>query len=148
MDYSERSEPGIQRAVAPVPMILIVDDSETSAMALELACAGIAGAEARSVNSARQAVQIMDRMDGTVCAVVTDLRMPDMDGFQLLEFIRAHFRYAATPVVVVTADTDPDTPGRMARLGANACFAKPFSPGAIRATLERLLHENQIQLDK
>ena len=45
-------------------------------------------------------------------------------------------------MIVVTADTDPDTPARTALLGANAYFSKPFSPRAVRETLERLLHAN------
>jgi two-component system chemotaxis response regulator CheY len=129
--------------ITPLGTILIVDDTPTSATALELACAGIRGVHVRTVSSALEAVRILQREDGPVCAVITDLRMPVMDGFQLVEFMRAHSRHAATPVVVVTADTDPDTPERMARLGADAYFAKPFSPGAVRQTVERLLHANQ-----
>ncbi len=124
--------------------ILIVDDAPTSATALELACSGIRGVDVRAARSALEALRILQRQEnGPVCAVITDVRMPGMDGFQLVEFLRSDSRYAAIPVVVVTADTDPDTPRRMARLGANACFAKPFSPGAVRRTLERLLNEQE-----
>lgn len=123
-----------------MPTVLIVDDTPTSATALELAFAGIPGLDVRAVSSAREAVRLLE--DGSICAVITDVRMPGMDGFQLVQFIRAHARHAATPVIVVTADTDPETPDRMARLGANAYFGKPFSPGAVRQALERLLHEN------
>jgi CheY-like chemotaxis protein len=41
---------------------------------------------------------------------------------------------------VVTADADPETPERASRLGANAFFGKPFSPRAVRRTLEDLLY--------
>lgn len=128
---------------APGGVILIVDDTQTSATALELACSGIPGVEVRAVPSALEAVRILQDEDVPICAVLTDLRMPAMDGFQLIEFIRAHARYAATPVVVVTADTAADAAERVARLGADACFPKPFSPGAVRQTLERLLHANK-----
>ena len=124
--------------------LLIIDDTQTSATALELACEDVPGVEVRAVFSAREAVRLLEREDDDVCAVITDVHMPDMDGFQLVEFIRGHARHAAIPVIVVTSDTDPDTPDRMARLGANAYFGKPFSPGAVRRALERLLHERQV----
>lgn len=128
---------------ASLGTILIVDDMETSAATLELACASIPGVNVSAVSSALEAVRILRDQDTPICAVVTDLRMPVMDGFELIQFIRAHGRHARTPIIVVTADTDPDTPERTSRLGANACFSKPFSPGAVRQTLERLLHVNR-----
>jgi DNA-binding response OmpR family regulator len=42
--------------------------------------------------------------------------------------------------MVVSADTDPRTPAHALGLGANAYFAKPFSPGAVRRKLEELIH--------
>ncbi len=66
-----------------------------------------------------------------------------MDGFELIRFIRAQVRYAQLPIIVVTADTDPETPARSFRLGADAYFSKPFSPRAIRLKLEQLLHAHE-----
>ena len=122
--------------------VLIVDDAEASASALELACSAIPGIAIRTVSSALDAVRILRDRGPSVRAVFTDIRMPRMSGFDLIRFIRADPRLAATPVIVVTADTDPDTPALSALLGANAYFSKPFSPRAIRETLERLLHGN------
>ena len=120
--------------------ILIVDDTEFTAVALEMACFGILGMEVRSVSSAREAVRILDDRDTAVRAVLTDIRMPMMDGFDLIRFIRSHHRHVRTPIIVVTADTDPETPEQASRLGANAFFGKPFSPRAVRRTLEDLLY--------
>ena len=120
--------------------VLIVDDTELNAAALEMACSGIPGMEVRSVSSAREAVRILDERDTAVRAVLTDIHMPAMDGFDLIRFIRSHRTHVGTPIIVVTADTDPETPERASRLGANAFFGKPFSPRAVRRTLEDLLY--------
>jgi CheY-like chemotaxis protein len=120
--------------------VLIVDDTEEGGAAIEQACSAIPGLNVWVVSSALEAVRILEDRDKSVCAVLTDIRMPRMDGFALIEFIRAHQRHAAMPIIVVTADTDPGTPQRASRLGANACFAKPFSPRAMRRTLEELIH--------
>jgi PleD family two-component response regulator len=120
--------------------VLIVDDTEMSAATLEMACAGIPGIEVLAVSSAREAVRILDDRDKVVRAVLTDIRMPGMDGFELVRFVRSHRRHVGTPIIVVTADTDPETPERASRLGANAFFGKPFSPRAVRRALEDLLY--------
>ena len=122
--------------------ILIVDDTESSVAALEIALDGMAGAQVAFVPSAVEAVRSLQDEGRAIWAVVTDIRMPTMDGFDLIRFIRADSAHSGIPIIVVTADTDPDTPERISRLGANAFFAKPFSPGAVRKTLEKLLHGN------
>ena len=66
--------------------------------------------------------------------------MPRMDGFELIRRVRADGRLAATPIVVVSADTDPGTPQRIARLGVSAFFPKPFSPAQVRRKLEQILN--------
>jgi len=123
--------------------LLIVDDTEEGGAAIEGACAAIPGVEVCLVSSALEAVRILEDRGKSVCAVVTDIRMPRMDGFALIEFIRAHQRHSAIPIIVVTGDTDSHTPQRASRLGADAFFAKPFSPRAVRRKLEELIYANR-----
>jgi CheY-like chemotaxis protein len=61
-------------------------------------------------------------------------------GIELIRAIRADSRYSGIPILVISADTDPGTPKRAAQLGANAFFAKPYSPALLRRTLEQLLN--------
>jgi|SRR6516225_3436004 CheY-like chemotaxis protein len=119
--------------------VLIVEDSENTAATLEIALLGIPGVSVLVAPSAVEALRILDRDGPTVSAVVTDLNMPRMDGFELIQRIRQNRRLAATPIIVVSADTDPTTPRRVAELGASAFFAKPYSPAEVRRKLEQLL---------
>ncbi|HWQ55482.1 MAG TPA: response regulator [Bryobacteraceae bacterium] len=123
--------------------ILIVDDAAASSAALEEACAAVPGVSVLGVKSPLDAVRILRDSD-RICAVITDIRMPRMDGFELIRLMRADRKHAATPIIVVTADTDPETPERASRLGADAFFSKPFSPAAIRRRLGELLDETQL----
>ncbi len=120
--------------------IVVIDDEAASAITLEETCAAVPGVSVLRASSALEAIRILEDQARPICAVVTDIRMPGMDGFELIRFIRAHRGHAETPIVVVTADTDPDTPVRALKLGVNACFSKPFSPRAVRRTLEELLN--------
>jgi len=120
-----------------------VDDAAESTAALEEACSAVPGVSVLGVTSALDAVRILRDGDQSICAVVTDIRMPRMDGFELIRLMRADRKHAATPIIVVTADTDPETPELASSLGADAFFSKPFSPAAIRRRLGDLLHESR-----
>jgi CheY-like chemotaxis protein len=87
-----------------------------------------------------EALRILDAAATPVRAVVTDLNMPRMDGYELIRRIRGDQRLRNTPIIVVSADTDPATPERVAALGVDAFFPKPFSPAQVRRTLEQLLN--------
>jgi len=119
--------------------VLIVEDSENTAATLEIALMGIPGLSVLMAPSAVEALRILDRPDARVSVIVTDLNMPRMDGFELIQRIRQDRRLAATPIIVVSADTDPATPRRVAELGVSAFFPKPYSPAEVRRKLEQLL---------
>ena len=120
--------------------VLIVEDSENNASMLEMALLGIPDLRVVQAPSGVEALRILDAAATPVRAVVTDLNMPRMDGFELIRRIRGDMRLRTTPIIVVSADTDPDTPQRVAALGVDAFFPKPFSPAQVRRTLEQLLN--------
>jgi CheY-like chemotaxis protein len=118
--------------------VLIVDDSESAMAALEVALLAIPGLAVLTASSGAEALRILDHA-ADVAAVITDLNMPRMDGYELIRRMRGDRRLSATPVVVISADTDPATPGRVAQLGISAYFTKPFSPAEVRRKLEQIL---------
>ncbi len=120
--------------------VLIVDDSENAAAMLEIALGGIPGVSVQLATSAVDALRILNGGGPAVQVIVTDLNMPRMDGFELIRRVRQDARHSATPIIVVSADTDPATPQRIAELGVSAYFPKPFSPAQIRRKLEQLLN--------
>jgi CheY-like chemotaxis protein len=120
--------------------VLIVEDSENSAATLEIAFLGIPGVSVRLASSGLEALRILNGDGGGVRAVVTDLNMPRMDGFELIRRIRQNQKLNATPIIVVSADTDPNTPDRIAQLGVSAFFPKPYSPSQVRRKLEQILN--------
>jgi CheY-like chemotaxis protein len=119
--------------------VLIVEDSENSAATLEIAFLGIPGIAVLLASSAVEALRILDGRDSPVRAIVTDLNMPCMDGFELIRRVRGDARFSGTPIIVVSADTDPSTPRRVADLGVSAFFPKPYSPVQVRRRLEQIL---------
>ena len=115
-----------------------MEDTDTCAATLEIAFLAIPNVTVVAVSSGRQALEIL--ADGKAAALVTDLNMPRMNGFELIEKVRADKRLAGLPVIVVSGDTDPATPERVSRLGVDAFFSKPYSPAQVREKLEHLLN--------
>ena len=118
-------------------IVLIVEDTELCRDTLELALMNLPNLAVQSVTSAEEALEWMDANE--VCALVTDIHLPNMNGFELIEAVREKPQRAALPILVVSGDSDPCIPARVANLGANAFFSKPYSPAAIRDTLEQLM---------
>ena len=119
--------------------VVIVEDAATCATTLEMAFLAIPGIELAVMPSAMDALRLLESENCAVSAVVTDLNMPRMDGFEFIERIRAEPRHRRLPIIVVSGDTDPGTPQRLAAIGANAFFSKPYSPAQVRLKLEQLL---------
>lgn len=121
--------------------ILIVDDNPSSADTLELALMDLDGFETQTVPNGERAWRVIRDADaGGLAAVITDLQMPAMDGFELIARIRADLRYARLPILVISANTDPSTMRRAHELGANVFLAKPWSSAKLHRRLEQLLY--------
>jgi two-component system chemotaxis response regulator CheY len=119
-------------------VVLIVDDAEQCSETLEVALSGLAGVDIVAAESAEQALQLMGEQ--RVCAIITDLHLPRMSGFDFIRRVREQPGYAPVPILVISGDSDPGTPDRIRALGANAFFPKPYSPSAVRKKLEMLLN--------
>jgi DNA-binding response OmpR family regulator len=124
-------------------IVLIVEDTETCRETLELALMNLPNLAVQSVPTAEEALEWLDANE--VCALVTDLHLPSMNGFELIEAVRRQPWRSSLPILVISGDTDPHIPDRVANLGANAFFSKPYSPAAVRQTLDRLLRSADYQ---
>jgi len=117
--------------------VFIVEDSEGAATPLEIALQVMIGIRVQLFSSARDALNTLRNTPDHVAALVTDLHLPSMDGFELIEVVRA--RLGSLPIVVISGDSDPRIPAHVVGLGANAYFAKPYSPAAVVTKIEELI---------
>ena len=74
--------------------------------------------------------------------VVSDVKMPGMDGFQLARHIRDN--YPETDVILVTAFGNIKQAVEAMKLGASDYITKPFQPDAIRLVSEKLIEKRQL----
>jgi two-component system chemotaxis response regulator CheY len=71
-------------------------------------------------------------------AVITDINMPNMDGFGVIEAIRGGGRNKRVPILVLTTETGPELRARARTAGATGWLTKPFDEPALIATLKRV----------
>lgn len=75
-------------------------------------------------------------------AVFTDVAMPEMDGIQLADAIRAHPELRDTPIVFLTASVQKEQVERYFAHGATTYLAKPFSTAQLRDQVEKVVRKN------
>lgn len=121
--------------------VLVVDDAEDCIATLEVAFECTPGGSVLSARTAEEGLQVLayHSVDG----VITDVHLPAMSGLELIAAIRRNPLLRKLPVVVVSADADPGGPLAALESGADAYFAKPFSPSAVRKKLEELIHADK-----
>ena len=121
--------------------ILVVEDSQPCASTIEITLQSIRGIEVVQAPSGLHALEYLSKSESAaVGALITDLNMPVMDGFELIRRVRSNLRYARLPIIVLSGDSDPGTPERIRQLGADAYFVKPYSPSEVRNRIEELVN--------
>lgn len=113
--------------------VLVAEDHPVNRMVLERALAA-GGWQADLVATGQQALR--RALERPYQAVLLDLRLPDMTGFEVLEGLRAEgSACASAPVLAVTADTDAQTRAKALQAGMTALIAKPIDPHALVTAL-------------
>lgn len=118
-------------------IVLVVEDADLCRDTLEIALMKLPNLVVCSVTTAEEALQWLDGNEP--CALVTDLHLPRMSGFELIQTVRSQPLRSGLPILVISGDSDPRIPERVAHLGASAFFSKPYSPAEVRQKLEQLI---------
>ena len=106
------------------PRILIVEDNSLIAELVETRLR-IEGMNPTKCSGGREAIELVS--SATFDAVILDIMMPDVDGYQVLRYIRSQPATATLPVIFLTAKSTPDDIEKGLAMGANSYIAKPFS---------------------
>ena len=106
------------------PRVLIVEDNSLIAELVETRLR-IEGMNPLKCSGGQEALELVgsERFD----AVILDIMMPDVDGYQVLRHIRSTTTTAKLPVIFLTAKSTPDDIEKGLAMGANYYITKPFS---------------------
>ncbi|MDT8421150.1 MAG: response regulator [Desulfuromonadales bacterium] len=89
------------------------------------------------VENGFEALRVLPREK--VDLVITDINMPDINGLELVRFIRSQPQYQSTPLLIISTEGSEKDREKGLALGANSYLNKPFQPEALQGLVSRLL---------
>lgn len=117
--------------------ILVVDDSKVMR---EMIIACLRGVDGLHFSEAASGLEAIERLSlSPFDLMFLDLNMPDIGGFEVVEFVRSQDTLKALPIIVVTTRGEEATRTRALELGASSFMTKPFNPEAVVSELRSLL---------
>jgi DNA-binding response OmpR family regulator/anti-sigma regulatory factor (Ser/Thr protein kinase) len=139
------SIPGFQSSTSPrqrpvhAPKLMIVEDNRNMREFLmqELEMYQIVSAE-----NGKAALESLERMESNASLpdlIITDVMMPEMDGFELLQRLKDHTAHASIPVIMLTARAGVEDKLKALRIGVHDYITKPFDTEELRVRIENLL---------
>ncbi len=130
----------VPRSQPPVSRVLIVDDSVTIRRALDQMLTG-AGFSTALARDGYEAWEMMEAEAPR--AVILDVEMPHMDGYELLKTMRRSPRYAQTRVIVLTSRAGARHERQARELGADEYLVKPCPQDTLISAIRRLLTDSE-----
>ena len=117
--------------------IMTVDDSPSMRMLLKAALTDLG----YKVLEAEDGVEALERLGGVEPdLLITDINMPRLDGFGLIEKVREQDRHRNLPILVLTTESSDEKKQRARSAGATGWIVKPFHPDKLAAAIRRVLH--------
>ena len=115
--------------------ILTIDDSRSIRDMLRLTLSS-AGYDVVQANDGLAGLHRLEAEHPDV--VITDINMPEMDGFAFIENARANARFRGIPILVLTTEVDAAKKARARAAGATGWIVKPFDPDRLLDTVRRV----------
>jgi len=117
--------------------VLVVEDSASMRAFISSTIEELDGVRAVQAASGFEALKELPRR--AFHLVITDINMPDINGLELIRFIRENDRYAKIPLIVISTEGSQRDRERGLALGANNYLVKPFDPAQLQELVTRYL---------
>ena len=117
--------------------VLIVEDSKASREFIAATVESISGVEAITTSSGFEALKLLPRHRFDL--IITDINMPDINGLELINFVKKNPNYRETPLFIITTEGRDQDRERGMALGAAEYLVKPFEPNSLMKLLRQYL---------
>jgi two-component system chemotaxis response regulator CheY len=141
--YSRPVDARIAVGGIPVQRILIVEDSATMRSLLASTLEELASpVKVLAASNGFEALRLLPREEFDL--VVTDINMPEINGLELVSFVKSNDQYRDIPLIIVSTEGSEKDREKGMQLGADAYVVKPFEPEALREVAQDLLSRNPV----
>lgn len=117
--------------------VLVVDDSPTTRALIVSAIEEMEGFDTIEAPNGFEALKRIPKQP--LDLIVTDINMPDINGLEIVHFVKHHPDFRAIPLIIVSTEGSDEDVRRGLNLGASAYVKKPFDPEHLQATIRRLV---------
>jgi two-component system chemotaxis response regulator CheY len=117
--------------------ILTIDDSKTMRDMLMLTLAE-AGFDVLQAVDGQDGLDVLGKEQAQIDVVITDINMPRMDGYEVIRQLRRNPAYKATPILVLTTESETDKKNLAREAGATGWMVKPFDPDRLVETVRKV----------
>jgi two-component system chemotaxis response regulator CheY len=117
--------------------ILVVDDSAAMRSLLSSTIEDIPGFEAVEAGNGFEALKVLPMRKFDL--IITDINMPDINGLEIIHFVKGHPNYKAIPLIIVTTEKADEDRKKGLALGAVEYITKPFDPEELKKAVKRVL---------
>lgn len=118
--------------------ILIADDSTNMRAMLVSTIESLGDYHIVEASSGFEALRLLPREK--VDLILTDINMPDINGLELISYLRNNINYQSIPVFIISTEGSQKDIEKGKLLGANEYLIKPFSPTKLQALISSYLH--------
>jgi two-component system, chemotaxis family, chemotaxis protein CheY len=120
--------------------ILIVEDSATTRALIKAVIEEMGDLTTLEAASGFEALKLLPAQEFDL--IITDVNMPDINGLELISFIKNNPRYSHIPLIIVSTERSEEDRKRGIALGALAYITKPFRAQELQEVVKKaLLHE-------
>ena len=117
--------------------VLIVDDTSVTMSLIRAAIEDIEGLDIEEAHSGFEALKVLPRQSFDI--ILVDINMPDINGLELLNFIKTNEHYKTIPVIIISTESSEEDRKKGISLGAAGYLTKPFSPEDLQETVKKHL---------
>lgn len=116
---------------------LIVEDSNTTRSLIKSVIEEVGDINAFEAATGFEALKALPRQSFDL--IIVDINMPDINGFELLNFVKNNDQYKSIPVVIVSTESSKDDKEKGMALGAVAYLTKPFKLEELQGIVRKAL---------
>jgi two-component system chemotaxis response regulator CheY len=120
-----------------VKTILIVEDSATTRALIRAVVDELGDFETVEASSGFEALKLLPQQDYDL--IITDINMPDINGLELIGFVKNNPRFTHLPIVIVSTERSEADRNRGMALGASAYVTKPFASSELQEIIKKTM---------